>query len=153
MPPVAAALNNLLAQRAADGGQTRSISEVMPEPVHRFCSAPPALNPWLIAQGLKGASVRWPFSPWPHLRRRLWDGQLWNPSYALGPARPVSEETIKSAPSSSQRRMPMLTIQAQIHASFWERSRLAKGRARKSRLFWPPVPARLSISEGWNSCR
>ncbi len=64
--------------------------EVMPDHVHIFLSAPPAVSPAVIAKVLKGASAAF-----LHLKRELWGGHLWNPSYYVGTAGHVSAETIK----------------------------------------------------------
>jgi putative transposase len=66
----------------------------MPDHVHIFLSAPPAVSPAIIAKILKGASARRLFTMFPH-QRRLWGGHLWNPSYYVGTAGHVSAETIK----------------------------------------------------------
>jgi len=95
VPPVDAALKDLLTQTAVDRGYDVLGLEVMPDHVHIFLSAPPAVSPALIAKVLKGASARHLFTMFPHLRRRLWGGHLWNPSYYIGTAGHVSAETIK----------------------------------------------------------
>ncbi|MEW6046842.1 MAG: IS200/IS605 family transposase [Bacillota bacterium] len=95
VPPVDVALKDLLAQTAAERGYDVLGLEVMPDHVHIFLSAPPALSPALIAKVLKGASARRLFIMFPHLRSRLWGGHLWNPSYYVGTAGHVSAETIK----------------------------------------------------------
>lgn len=95
VPPVDAALKDLLTQTAAEREYDVLGLEVMPDHVHIFLSAPPAISPALIAKVLKGASARRLFAMFPHLRRRLWGGPLWNPSYYVGTAGHVSAETIK----------------------------------------------------------
>lgn len=95
VPPVDAALKDLLTQTAADRGYDVLGLEVMPDHVHIFLSAPPAVSPALIAKVLKGASARRLFTMFPHLRRRLWGGHLWTPSCYIGTAGHVSAETIK----------------------------------------------------------
>ncbi len=67
----------------------------MPEHIHIFLCAPPAVSPAPIAKVLKGTSARRLFAMFPHLRRRLWGGHLWNPSYYVGTAGHVSAGTIK----------------------------------------------------------
>jgi putative transposase len=84
VPPVDAALKDLLAQTAADRGYDVLGLEVMADHVHIFLSAPPAVSPALIAKVLKGASARRLFTMFPHLRGRLWGGQLWTPSCYVG---------------------------------------------------------------------
>jgi putative transposase len=95
VPPVDAALKDLLTQTAADRGYDVLGLEVMPDHVHIFLSAPPAVSPALIAKVLKGASAKRLFTMFPHLRRRLWGGHLWTPSCYIGTVGHVSAETIK----------------------------------------------------------
>lgn len=95
VPPIDVALKDLLAQTAAERWYDVLGLEVMPDHVHIFLSAPPAVSPALIAKVLKGASARRLFTMFPHLRRQLWGGHLWNPSYYVGTAGHVSAETIK----------------------------------------------------------
>jgi putative transposase len=95
VPPVDAALKDLLTQTAAEHEYDVLGLEVMPDHVHIFLSAPPVVSPAVIAKILKGASARRLFTMFPHLKRRLWGGHLWNPSYYVGTAEHVSAETIK----------------------------------------------------------
>jgi putative transposase len=94
VPPVDAALKDLLTQTAAEHEYDVLGLEVMPDHVHIFLSAPPAVSPAIIAKILKGASARRLFTVFSH-QRRLWGGHLWNPSYYVGTAGHVSAETIK----------------------------------------------------------
>lgn len=95
VPPVDTALKEILAQSAEEHGYELLGMEVMPDHVHIFLSAPPAVSPAIVAKVLKGASARRLFMTFPQLRRRLWGGHLWNPSYYVGTAGHVSAETIK----------------------------------------------------------
>ena len=69
--------------------------EVMPDHVHLFFSIPPAEAVAVVVKKIKGASARLLFLQFPELKKRLWDGHLWNPSYYVGTAGAVSSETIK----------------------------------------------------------
>jgi putative transposase len=60
--------------------------EIQSDHIHLFVSMPPA-----IAVAVK---VLWLFQRLPSLRKRLWGGQLWSPSYYLGTVGNVSAETI-----------------------------------------------------------
>ncbi len=95
LPPMDAKAKEVLAHLAEEHGYEVLGMEVMPDHVHIFVSAPPAVSPAVIAKILKGASARRLFAAFPHLRRRLWGGHLWNPSYYVGTAGHVSAETIK----------------------------------------------------------
>lgn len=68
---------------------------VMPDHVHIFLSAPPAVSPAIIAKVLKGASARRLFRAFPPLRHRRWGGHLWTLSSSVGTAGHGSAETIK----------------------------------------------------------
>lgn len=95
VPPVDASPKKLLAQSAAERGYEVLGLEVMPDHVHIFLSALPAVSPALIAKVLKGASARRLFMAFQHLKRRLWGRHLWNPSHYVGTTGHVSAETIK----------------------------------------------------------
>lgn len=60
-----------------------------------FFPPPPAISPAVIAKILKGTSARRLFMAHPELKKQLWGGHLWNPSYYVGTAGHVSAETIK----------------------------------------------------------
>jgi putative transposase len=55
--------------------------EVVEDHVHVFLEAPPRLSPARIVQILKSISARGLFRQFPHLRRKLWGGQLWSDGY------------------------------------------------------------------------
>lgn len=95
VPPVDAELKEILACSTAEHEYDLLGLEVMPDHVHIFLSAPPAVSPAVIAKVLKGTSARRLFMAFPHLKRKLWGGHLWNPSYCVGTAGHVSAETIK----------------------------------------------------------
>ena len=68
--------------------------EVMPDHIHIFISAPPFQAPTDIVKVLKGVTARRLFMEFPKLKKRLWKGSLWSPSYYVGTAGTVSTETI-----------------------------------------------------------
>jgi putative transposase len=69
--------------------------EVMPDHIHIFISAPPFDAPTDIVKVLKGVTARRLFMEFPQLKKKLWKGSLWSPSYYVGTAGHVSAETIK----------------------------------------------------------
>jgi putative transposase len=69
--------------------------KVMPDHIHLFLSAPPKFAPTDIIQRLKGRSSREMFLQFPLLKTVLRKGKLWSPSYYVGTAGHVSEETIR----------------------------------------------------------
>lgn len=95
VPPVDETLKAIFRQTADKHGYDLLNMEVMPDHVHLFLSARPAISPAVIAKVLKGASARRLFMAYPCLKHQLWVGHLWNPSYYVGTAGHVSAETIK----------------------------------------------------------
>jgi len=69
--------------------------EVMPDHIHIFISAPPFQAPTDIVKVLKGVTARQLFLKFPELKKKLWKGNLWSPSYYVGTAGSVSAETIR----------------------------------------------------------
>jgi putative transposase len=69
--------------------------EIQADHVHLFLTIPPAKAVADAVKILKGATARQLFLKFPSLRRRLWGGHLWSPSYYVGTAGNVSAETIK----------------------------------------------------------
>ena len=76
-------------------GWTVHALEVMPNHIHIFISAPPFQAPTDIVKILKGVTARQLFMKFPDLKKKLWQGHLWSPSYYVGTAGNVSAETIK----------------------------------------------------------
>ena len=69
--------------------------EVMEDHVHLFITTPPFDAPSKIAKIVKGSSARQLFLLHPELKKELWGGHLWSPSYYCGTAGMVSAEIIK----------------------------------------------------------
>ena len=69
--------------------------EIMPDHVHIFISAKPEFSPVMIIKVLKGVSSLQLFKKYPELKKELWGGHLWSPSYYVGTAGNISAETIK----------------------------------------------------------
>ena len=69
--------------------------EVMPDHVHLFISATPNHSIVSMIKALKGVSARFLFKKRPDLKKQLWGGHLWNPSYYVGTVGHISEETVK----------------------------------------------------------
>ena len=76
---------------------------VMPDHVHLFCSVRPNRAPSTIVKILKGSLARTLFKDFPGLKKKLWKGHLWAPSYYVGTAGHVSAETIKRYIEECQR--------------------------------------------------
>ncbi|RKQ88520.1 IS200/IS605 family transposase [Brockia lithotrophica] len=95
LPPVDASLKEAIIALCAEHGYELLALEVMPDHVHVFLSAPPKVAPAVIAKVLKGSTARMLFKKHPELKKELWGGHLWNPSYYVGTAGQVSSEVIK----------------------------------------------------------
>jgi len=63
--------------------------------VHIFVSAKPKVALTYIYKMMKGISARRLFLKHPELKKRLYDGRLWNPSTYIETIGHISEKTIK----------------------------------------------------------
>ena len=63
--------------------------------IHCFISAPPTTSISSIVKTLKGTMAREVFKTFPSVKRYLWGGHLWNPSYYVETIGSVSEENIR----------------------------------------------------------
>jgi putative transposase len=93
--PIDPTVKEILAEICQEKGYELWGMEVMPDHIHIFVSAPPRISPAEIARFLRGSSARYLFQCHPELKRWLWGGHLWNPSYYVGTAGHVSAETIQ----------------------------------------------------------
>lgn len=57
--------------------------EVMPDHIHLLLDCKPQFFPSDMIKILKGNSARWLFLKHPELKKQLWGGHLWNPSYCI----------------------------------------------------------------------
>jgi putative transposase len=94
IPPIDERIRELVQQLCKAAGIEIIRSEVMPDHMHLFVCAKPALSPAGIMQVLRGRLAYTLFREFPDLRRQLWGGALWNPSYYVGTAGEVSAQTI-----------------------------------------------------------
>jgi putative transposase len=69
--------------------------EIQPDHIHLFLSIPPAIGVADAVKVLKGVTARRLFQRFPTLKKHLWDGHPWSPSYYVGTAGNVSAETIR----------------------------------------------------------
>jgi putative transposase len=69
--------------------------EIQPDHIHIFVSIPPAIAVADAVKVLKGITARQLFLRFPALKKRLWGGHLWSPSYYVGTAGNVSAKTIQ----------------------------------------------------------
>lgn len=92
---IAETLKDLLFKIAADRDFSIEKLEIMPDHVHLFLSAGPNRLAADMVKVLKGVSARFLFKEYPWLKKQLWGGHLWNPSYYVGTVGDISEEVIR----------------------------------------------------------
>lgn len=68
--------------------------EVMPDHIHLLVNCKPQLRLSDAVKILKGNTARWLFLNRPEIKKQLWDGHLWNPSYFVAT---VSDRSLKQA--------------------------------------------------------
>jgi len=69
--------------------------EIQPDHIHLFISISPAVSVATAIKKLKGIAARKLFMEFPELKKKLWGGSLWAPSYYVGTAGNVSAKTIE----------------------------------------------------------
>ena len=57
--------------------------EVMSDHIHMLVDCKPQFCPSDMIKILKGNTARWLFIKHPELKKQLWGGHLWNPSYCV----------------------------------------------------------------------
>ncbi len=101
---IAKRLESLIHEIAEKYGFKILALEVMPDHVHLFVSAHPKFAPATLVKLFKGITARKLFKEFPELKKKLWDGHLWTPSYYVGTAGNVSTETIRRYIEECQRK-------------------------------------------------
>lgn len=90
---VAARLDELIREKAAEiGGEILNLT-IQPDHVHMFCSFPPTMAPYQIMHRIKGYTAHVLREEFPHLNSRL--PNLWTRNYYVGTAGSVSAATIQ----------------------------------------------------------
>lgn len=69
--------------------------EVMPDHIHLMVSCKPQLRLSDAIKILKGNIARWLFIKHPEIKKQLWGGHLWNPSYFVVTVSDRSYEQVK----------------------------------------------------------
>lgn len=80
---IAEGLRNMLGDVATNIGLETIQMEVMPDHVHILLSATPQHHIPDFVKLLKGTTARRMFVAFPQLKRKLWGGNLWNPSFCV----------------------------------------------------------------------
>jgi putative transposase len=85
----------MLDEICTENGWEMITKEIQPDHIHLFVSIPPAISVANAIKILKGTTARKLFLQFPEIKKHLWGGNLWSPSYYAGTAGNVSAETIK----------------------------------------------------------
>jgi putative transposase len=93
--PIAGELNSLIDALCAENGWAIVAKEIQPDHIHLCLSFPPAISIAQAMKVLKGTTARKLFIKFPWLRKKVYGGGLWSPSYYAGTAGNVSAETIR----------------------------------------------------------
>jgi len=88
-------LKELQESIAQDKGIILHAQEIMPDHVHLFITAHPKFAPATIVKIMKGVTAKKLFDTYPELRKVLWKGHLWNPSYYVGTCGDVTKDVIQ----------------------------------------------------------
>ena len=88
-------LQNLIRKIAEDKGITIMEMESDKDHIHLLIDCKPQHYIPDIVKALKGVSARLMFKMHPELKKRLWRGHLWNPSYFVATVSENTEEQIK----------------------------------------------------------
>ena len=72
--------------------------------VHLLVEASPQVFIPNMIKGMKGTSAREMFRSFPSLRKKLWGGHLWNPSYFIATVSGHTEEQIRKYIQSQKER-------------------------------------------------
>ncbi len=95
-PEIEKYLKQVIVETGIEKGFDVAMVEVREEDhVHLFVSAHPKVSPSYIVKMVKGISARKLFLKFPELKKRLWKGHLWNPSYYIETIGSISEEVIR----------------------------------------------------------
>lgn len=78
--------------------------EIMPDHIHLLLDCKPQFFPSDMIKILKGNTARWLFQEHPELKKELWGGHLWNPSYCIVTVSERSNEMVKQYIDSQKER-------------------------------------------------
>ena len=87
---------DLIMSAASDQGASVDAIEVMPDHVRVLVSASPQVNIPNLIKVMKGNSARSVLLHNPSVKKSLWGGHLWNPSYCVVTVSDRTEEMIRS---------------------------------------------------------
>ena len=101
---VARSVKKILLAVAEEKGFAIRQMETGLDHVHLFVSAPPHISISILVKWIKGISARQLFVMRPELKKKLYRGHLWNPSYYVGTVGDVSEKVVKKYIESQKKR-------------------------------------------------
>jgi putative transposase len=90
------ALKGIITEASEDHGFEVAEIEVDKDHVHLFVCAPPHISIAILVKWIKGISARKLFVRFPDLKKKLYRGHLWNPSYYVGTVGEMSEDSVRS---------------------------------------------------------
>lgn len=88
-------LKEMLIQIATDNNFSISEMESDEDHVHLLVDCSPQHSIPSIIKALKGVSARLLFKEFPQLKKKLWGGHLWNPSYFVATVSENTEEQVR----------------------------------------------------------
>jgi len=88
-------LKEIFASLAKEHGFAIVALEIMPDHVHLLIDCTPQHYIPDIIKTVKGNTARFLFKEYPYLKKRLWGGYLWNPSYFVATVGENTEETVR----------------------------------------------------------
>ena len=95
-------IKEMLCKLAEDYSFTILAMEVMPDHIHLLLDCKPQFMISDMVKILKGNTARWLFMRRPELKRSLWGGHLWNPSYCAVTVSERSREQVARYISSQK---------------------------------------------------
>ena len=97
-------LKEMLQQIAAEYSFQILAMEVMPGHIHLLLDCKPQFRISDMVKIMKGNTARWLFLRHPELKRSLWGGHLWNPSYCAVTVSDRSREQVTQYINSQKER-------------------------------------------------
>ena len=85
-------IRNYLLETLKSLDMTPLAMEIMPDHIHLLVDCKPQLRLSDAIKILKGNIARWLFLKHPEIKKQLWGGHLWNPSYFVAT---VSDRTLE----------------------------------------------------------
>ena len=89
-------LKELIYKIAEDNNFKIEEAEMMPDHIHLLIECSPQHYIPDIMKALKGVSARLLMKKYPELKKKLWGGHIWNPSYFVATVSENTEEQIRN---------------------------------------------------------